>query len=358
MSELLKTALLFICLCTSILAGTELVPLDGSRIPSNDLIHPELGRISSETAWQLQNDSEAQVDLSKLNPEESAVWKHKEDFVLNNEIDNFPVTKEGLVFLGVIASQSGTLRFSVLDEGTGHVLTVAIDKNLHTFFLRKNLLRKLGFIVPSMKHEKKVNIRFNSTEEKDNFLNRVVPENTYGAPSRWLVADTEFTIDLQDVMVMLPSFNDHYNLAFGVPPKTLKTRTLRSLAVPYALLNLDESVNVLSWKASRIEENSVELKHFTLADMNTSVDDAKWILEKIKLLEREDFEEIVKESFFPVPVARLLVEKLISRRNSLMKSFSIDIDDIAFDSKVSIADSLKDGRLLQENFEGYGSRFP
>ena len=357
MLVLLKTALLLICLSGNIFAGTELVPLDGSRIPSNDLIHPELGRISSETAWQLQNDSEILLDLSKLNPEESAVWKSKEDFVLNNDIDEFPVTQEGLIFLGVIASQSGTLRFSVLDEGTGNVLTVAIDKNLHTFFLRKNLLRKLGFIVPSMKHEKNINVRFNSREEKDNFLNRVIPENTYGAPSRWLVADTEFSIDLQDVMVMLPSFNDHYNLAFGVPPKTLKTRTLRSLAVPYALLNLDESVNVLSWKASRIEEKSVELKHFTLADMNTTVDDAKWILDKIKLLSRTDFEEVVRLAHFPTPVAKLLVEKLISRRNSLMKSFAIDIDDIAFNSKISLGESLKDGRLLQENYEDYGSRF-
>ncbi len=357
MSDLLKVILFTAFLSVNTFAATELIPLDSSRIPSNDLIHPELGKISSETAWQLQNDSYNPLDLSKLDPEESAVWKHKEDFILNTEIDNFPVTQDGLVFLGVIASQSGTLRFSVLDEGTGNILTIAIDKNLHTFFLRRNLLRKLGFIIPSMKYEKRLNIKFNSNEEKENFLNRVIPENTFGAPSRWLVADSEFSIDLQDAMVMLPTFNDHYNLAFGVPPKTLRTRTLRSLVVPYALLNLDESVNVLSWKAGRIEEDSVELKHFTLADMNPTIDDAKWILNKIKLLERKDFEEIVQESHYPKVVGELLVEKLISRRNSLMKVFAIDIDDIAFNSKITSGKNLKEGRLLQENFDGYGSRF-
>ncbi|WP_372653091.1 hypothetical protein [Halobacteriovorax sp.] len=357
MSNLLKAMAFLIVINVSLYAGTERIPLDSSRIPSNDLIHPELGKLSSETAWQLQNDSINPLDLSKLDPEQSAVWSSKSDFSLNTEVDKFPVTTDALTFLGVIASQSGTLRFSVLDEVTGNVLTVAVDKNLHTFFLRRNLLRKLGFIIPSMKYEKKVNVKFYSTEEKQNFLDRVIPENTFGAPSRWLIGDSEFSIDLQDVMVMLPTYNDHYNLAFGVPPKTLKSRTLRSLAVPYALLNVDESINTLSWKAGRIEQEAIELSHFTLADMNTTIDDAKWILEKIKLFKRSDFEEIVEKSYLPKEVAELLVEKLISRRNSLMKVFSVDADDIKFNSKISSGTILKDGRLLQENFDGYGSRF-
>ncbi len=357
MPNFLKAMALLIVINVSLYAGTERIPLNSSRIPSNDLVHPELGKLSAETAWQLQNNSLRPLDLSTLDPEESAVWSKKSDFSLNTEVDQFSVTKDGLTFLGVIASQSGTLRFSVLDEGTGNILTVAIDKNLHTFFLRRNLLRKLGFIIPSMKYEKKVNIKFYSSEEKENFLERIIPENTFGAPSRWLVGDTEFTIDLQDVMVMLPAYNDHYNLAFGVPPNTLKSRTLRSLVVPYALLDLDESVNSLSWKAGRIEQETIELSHFTLADMNPTIDDAKWILRKIKLLKRSDIEEIVEKSYLPKEVGELLVEKLISRRNSLMKLFSIDAEDIDFNSKISSGNILKEGRLLQENFEGYGSRF-
>lgn len=357
MSKLFKLILFLYVICAQVEAGVEKIPLDSSRIPSNDLVHPELGNLSAEQAWQLQNNPLDPLDLSKLNPFESAVWKNKNDFSLSTEIDQFNVTRDSLVFLGVIASQSGTLRFSVLDEGTGNILTIAMDKNLHTFFLRRNLLRKLGYIVPSMKYEKKLNIKFNSSEEKDNFLNRVIPENTFGAPSRWLIGDSEFSIDLQDVMVMLPAYNDHYNLAFGVPPQTLKTRTLRSLVVPYALLNLDESVNVLSWKAGRIEQESVELEHFTLADMNPTIDDAKWILNKLKLMTREDFEEIVQYSHYPKEVGELLVEKIISRRNSLMRVFAIDIDDIEFDSKISSGSILKDGRLTVENFDGYGSRF-
>ncbi|ATH07636.1 hypothetical protein BIY24_06670 [Halobacteriovorax marinus] len=357
MYKLLKILILSSFLCHFAQAAVERIPLDSSRIPSNDLVHPELGVLDAEEAWQLQNDEINPLDLSKLDPQASAVWKNKEDLTLDTSSDYFPVTTNGLIYLGVIASQSGTLRFSVLDEVTGNVLTIVIDKNLHTFFLRRNLLRKLGYNIGPMKYEKKINVRFNSTEEKDHFLERVIPENTFGAPSRWLVGDSEFSIDLQDAMVMLPAYNEHYNVAFGVPPKSLKSRTLRSLIIPYALLNLDESVNVLSWKAARIEEESVELEHFTLADMNPTIDDAKWMLNKIKLMTRRDFEEIVYASHYPKEVAMLLVEKLISRRNSLMRVFAIDIDDITFNSKISSGEILKEGRLLQERFEGYGSRF-
>jgi hypothetical protein len=357
-ATLITLSLLSLFCATSSFAKVELIPLDSSRIPSNDLIHPELGPLTSEQAWQLQHSEESPLDLSKLNPLESEVWKNKLDTTLNTEMDEIQVSSETeLIFLGVLSSQSGTLRFTVLDNTTGHVLNIVLDKNLHTLLLRKNLLRKLGFVIPSMKHKKQVKVAFSSQEEKDHFLSRIIPENTFGAPARWVVNDSEVTLDLQDVIVMLPKYGDHYNLAFGVPPKTLTSRTLRSLIVPYSLLDLNESINTLSFKAARQEEDSIELSHFTLADMNTSVDDAKWILNRMKDLNRSDFEEIVEKSYFPKEVGALLVEKLLARRNNLMDKFDIDVESIKFDPKITIGDNLKKGRLLKENYDGYASRF-
>ncbi len=344
-------------ICTNVSAKVELIPLDSSRIPSNDLIHPELGKLTSELAWQLQM-GENPIDLSLLNPEESAVWKNQTDSHLDNGIDEIQVSADTeLVFLGVIGSQSGTLRFTVLDGSTGNILTVALDKNLHTLLLRKNMLRKLGYVIPAMKFQNKLKVAFNSAEEKKHFLERTIPENTFGSPNRWLVAEEELTIDLQDALVMLPAYGDHYNLAFGVPPKTQTSRTLRSLIVPYSLLDLKESVNVLSWKGARVEENAVELSHFTLADMNASVDDAKWSLNRIHKLTRDDFVDIVEKSYFPKEVKLLLVEKLISRRNNLLDVFDVESEKMNFNSKVSLGENLVDGRLQTENFEGYASRF-
>ena len=339
-------------------AKVELIPLDSSRIPSNDLIHPELGPLTSEQAWRLQNDQSTQLDLSKLNPSESEVWKNKKDLSLDTAVDEIYVSSDTeLVFLGALSSQSGTLRFTVLDNSTGNILTVVLDKNLHTLLLRKNLLRKLGFVIPSMKYKKQVKVAFSTVEDKEHFLTRVIPENTFGAPSRWVVGDSELTLDLQDILVTLPKYGDHYNLAFGVPPKTLTSRTLRSLIVPYSLMDLNESVNTLSFKAARVEENSVELNHFTLADMNPSVDDARWILDRVKKMQRSDFEEIVEKSYFPKEAGLLLTEKLIARRNNLLEKFEVDADPIEFNSKISSGNILKNGRLMQENFEGYASRF-
>ncbi|WP_127715888.1 hypothetical protein [Halobacteriovorax sp. HLS] len=339
-------------------AKVEYIPLDTTRIPSNDLLHPELGKLSSEQAWQLQNDSNIGLDLSLLNPIESEVWKNTDQTLANSDIDEIQVSSQTeLVFLGVLGSQSGTLRFTVLDNTTGNILNIVLDKNLHTLLLRKNLLRKLGYVVPSMKYKKKVKVAFSSLEEKNHFLERVIPENTFGAPSRWMVADSEVTIDLQDVIVMLPRYGDHYNLAFGVPPKTLTSRTLRSLIVPYSLLDVDEAINTFSFKAARKEANSIELSHFTLADMNTTQDDAKWILGRMKDFSREDFEQIVKNSHLPYEVSLLLVEKLIARRNNLLELFAIDSTPIEFNPKISYGENLKNGRLLKENYDGYASRF-
>jgi hypothetical protein len=345
-------------LLLSVSAKIELVPLDSSRIPSNDLIHPELGALSAEQAWRLQNDPGVALDLSKLDPAESEVWKNKKENLLDTSMDEIQVSSETeLVFLGVLSSQSGTLRFTVLDNTTGHILTIVMDKNLHTLLLRKNLLRKLGFVIPSMKYKKQVKVAFATTDDKEHFLSRIIPENTFGAPSRWVVNDSEFTLDLQDVLVTLPKYGDHYNLAFGVPPKTLTSRTLRSLIVPYSLLDLNESVNTFSFKAARVEENSVELSHFTLADMNASVDDARWVLNRIKKLKRSDFEEIVEKSYFPKEAGMLLTEKLIARRNNLLDKFEVESEEIEFNGKISYGDNLKDGRLLKENYDGYASRF-
>ena len=357
-ATLVILSLVNLFIATNVAAKVELIPLNSSRIPSNDLIHPELGHLTSEQAWQLQNSESAPLDLSILNPLESEVWKNKADTILDTSIDEIQVSGETeLVFLGVLSSQSGTLRFTVLDNTTGHILNVVLDKNLHTLLLRKNLLRKLGYVIPSMKYKKQVKVAFSSQDEKDHFLSRVIPENTFGAPARWVVKDTELTLDLQDVIVMLPKYGDHYNLSFGVPPKTLTSRTLRSLVVPYSLLDLNESINTFSYKAARQEEDSIELSHFTLADMNTSVDDAKWILNRMKDLSRKDIEEIVEKSYFPKDVAALLVEKLIARRDNIMEKFDIDVETIKFNPKISIGDNLKKGRLLKENYDGYASRF-
>ncbi|MBF0546761.1 MAG: hypothetical protein HQM08_20105 [Candidatus Riflebacteria bacterium] len=57
--------------------------------------------------------------------------------------------------------------------------------------------------------------------------------------------------------------------------------------------------------------------------------DARWMALKIASLKRGDFEQIVAESGWPVFVQKVVVEKLISRRNELAKAFNLELDGIS-----------------------------
>jgi len=359
-----------ICLFLSIavfgtsVAAEERIPISPTRQASDDLLF-QGATLSSEEAWILSRNEFNPIDLSLLNPKESEVWRDEIVSNLNNESDNIPFDREAVYdFNGVITSNQGIFRFNVIKEdNTGQVYTILMEKTLHTALLRKNLLRKLGYQIPAMKYAKDIKLKFQNKEQRDNFLTRQLPEATYGAPSRWLgrdhknLKDEELTLALNDVVVFLPSETDHYNLAMGVPPKRLTNRTLRSLLVPYSILDLGESVNKFAWSVGRIDSENIILPHFASANMNTTMDDAKWALRRLAKLKREDFTEVVDKSNFPHPVDKILVEKIISRRNSLIEIFEIEASEIPVNSKLTVGELLKEGTIAKEDWSGYASRF-
>ena len=146
-----------------------------------------------------------------------------------------------------------------------------------------------------MEYLKTITIQFSNSEAKEKFIKRQIPEATLGAPSRWVIKgldkegkpDETLEITLQDIIVTMPSQNDHYNLSIGVPPKVLTSRTLRSLLVAYSLLDLGESVNKYNWSVGKIDNGNIKLPHDQIAEFNATMDDAKWILRKIKSLKEE-----------------------------------------------------------------------
>jgi hypothetical protein len=328
------------------------IPLDSIRTPSNDLLHPTLGLLQIEQAWRLQQDPSTQLDLSKLDPINSEVWSAEIGSNTQNDQDLSLPIKNGatLSFQGVLSSASGTLRFNTLDSEQERSFIVMLDKRLHTTLLRKNLLRRVGYIIPAMKYLKTVTISFEDSESKKLFLTRHIPEGTFGAASRWVVENSNpLQVELQDVVVMQPSSSDHYNTALGVPPRGLRSRTLRSLLIPYALLDLGESINQLSWKVGREDNGEITLPHFTPAQMNCTIDDARWMLRRLARLTRAEFEQIVQQSFFPSETTKLLVEKLINRRNSLITLFKFDANNIVTDRSIP--------PLPEKEWSGFASRF-
>ncbi len=341
-----------------VLAATEFIPLESIRTPSNDLIF-DGEVITAEDAWRLEKAG--QVDLSELNPEESVLWSDYTPQYLSEELDRVELTEDDEVqFEGSITSQSSIYRFNVSPTSeSDSYFTVMLEKRLHTTLLRKNLLRKMGYVIPGMKYLKKLRVIFNSTEEKEQFL-KDIPNATYGAPERWItegLKSDSLEVTLQDIIVMTPKQSDHYNLAMGVPPRTLMSRTLRSLITPYAICDVPESINKMTWQVGRIANEKLSLPHFTLANMNATLADVKWAMRRISKLTREDFEQIVREAHYPKSVELVVIEKLIERRNSLNKLLNENVRNIEINEKVSYKNELKNGHLTREEWDGYAANF-
>lgn len=355
---------LFICVLfasfiSGLVAQEARIPLDGVRQPSRDLLYNGK-KLTSEQAWELANDPKVNLDLSRLEPISSSLYSsqtvQQDDSVSLDESQTFE-------FMSAIASHSGLQRFNVLSENKENVYTIHLDKTLHTYLLRKNLLRKLGYKVPKMKWYKKLKVQFESKEQRDRFITRSIPESTYGTSKRWTkidpstFKDDHLLVEFFDVVATEPNEYDHYNAAVMIPPNRLTNRTLRALIVPYALVDLKESVNKFEWKVGRIDNDHIVLPHFTSSDFDTTIDDVLWIGRKLAKLTKEDIVEVVKNAHFPAEVEALVTEKLLSRKNAILEILQVDHKKEEVNFKVSLKEDLKEGKLLKEDWEGYASRF-
>lgn len=351
---IMSVAWLFLCSVT--FAGESFIPKKEVRLPADDLVFNGKVLRSEDALIYLRQGVIA--DLSELDPKNNDIWSNRstDSEVYDEELQNLN-TNEILEFEGVIGSQTGLLRFNVRPESSGQIFTVHMDKSLHTLLLRVELLRALGYKIPDIVHRNKVTVRFQSEEEKKNFLQRQIVENTLAASSRWIVKEDELTVTLKDVALTKPNELDFYNVAFGVPLLPINSRTLRSLLLPYAMLDLSESINQIRWTAGRIDNNNLILSHFLNYDFTTSLDDAQWIMKKIARLSRADFKRMVVKAAYPKETQNILVEKLIARRNSLVNLVDLKISPIEFNNKLSEGDYLVKGKLIEKDFPNYATRF-
>lgn len=339
-------------------AGESFIPLQkGLRMASDDLIYNDQV-LSSREADILGNSQK--VDLSLLNPRPNDLW----DSSVTSVDDQSEIAirdNDVLSYEGSILSNTGLYRFNAIPTNGNKVYTIHLDKTLHTMLMRKNLLRALGYKIPAMKYLRKVTIQFNSKAAMESFLKREIPEATLGAADRWAATDLvkadQLTVTLKDVAVTEPNEYDFYNVSMGIPTQTINSRSLRALVIPYSLVDLYESVNKFSWVDGKIDNKSVILSHFTANDFATTVDDAVWMLNRLNKLTRADFQKIVADAQFPKEVELVLVEKLISRRNSLNKLFSLKTAEIAFNAKITMGSALREGKIVQKEYPDYASRF-
>jgi len=390
--------------------GTDVsIPLNDNQFPASDLfcdasciaqIQDPSGVphiLTPEEAWLAKQRHG--LDLSTLDPDTSTdIWKASPTGPDSAADLAIPFNDgDQINYQSDICSSSTIYRFNMAATAGGQTYTLMLSRNLHTYFLRREILRKLGYVIPAMKYVKTLKVKFPDLKTRDSVLQRWLPSAANGASARWcsvsasvlaadLAANKDQTIpcnsvpdavlggnplnvQFQDIMVM-DATPLYYNSAIGAPVSQVpnqphsyepeQQRILRALAVIYDLVDLPESVNQFDWFAGHSQNNAVTFHVDDLANFAITADDAMWILRRIARLSRADFTQIVANSSFPSPVGEVIVEKLIARRNSLMTLFSglgLKQPDITFDSNVNDGSVVVNGKVIQEDWPGYASRF-
>ncbi len=355
------------------------ISLQKNQLPASDLLDPMTKQIlSPQTA--LQREKSGELDLSKLEPDNSTdVWRgpsSSNDSAIDQAL---PIQAGDTVkYLGQILGAGGQFIFNVqvqTDNQPPRTMTLMLTERLHTYFLRKEVLRKLGYKIPAMKYISQVRVSFSDILTKTSVVGTggkgasKIFDSTLAVAGRWVtdapVGSNPLTVSFQDLMVY-ESQPVYYNLAFGPPVVRIPNskqfrpqgpRIFKSLAVIFGLVNIPESINQVDWYMGRIQNSNVTIAVDDIANYACTLNDAIWISQRIAKLTRQDFIEIVNHSYYPDAVGKVLVEKLISRRNNLLDLFSLKIAEISFDPRLSVPPAVINGKVIQEKWPGYASRF-
>ena len=335
------------------------IPRDASRTSATDLLKD--GRIL--TPDQADALSKTGVDLSSLNPQASDIWSPT---AVASTLPVLSIKNQGETFnyLSDVASPLGMFRFTVSktdSSGVARTYTIILSKTVHNILMRQALLKKMGYQVPDVKRLRTFTVHFNGAFSKNAFIDSIRKQIMLADAARWsLNASDKNAVDaiMQDAVIV--GGDSHiYNLSDGTVPSEviLGRRVLNSLLVPYNLVDVPESVNLFTWHPGRIMNDMIYLPYDGAEDFFPSYDDARWSARLISKLTRADFEAIVANADLPPEVAALIVEKLISRRNTLLGFFSVTAPKLTFDPNITRAPNLVSGKLVQQDWAGYGSRF-
>ena len=386
-----------------------LIPLE-FRYASGGLVYQGV-ELTSEEALNLHKRG---IDLSKLNPREGTdVWRNEEGGALHSQLDAMLLdSSREVIFIDASMKVPGTIEFTVQQkdaQGVPHLYVVRVSRKIHALLLRKHLLRKVGYIVPPSQRVAKLKVRFkdDNLKKRDPFLKEVMWRNLVASPSRWIsnfygikkvqvenvdgdfvererylflpsgvknidpqsedvarVDPQESLLEFQDVLVYPITNQRVIDLSLGFTPQAINQdlRLLNAVILIYALSDVPESVNKLSWYLGRISDNILVLPYEEYssyaAQYQPSYEDLLWIMRRIARLDREDFIEATKTVGYPDEVATLVQEKLIARRNYLVDLLDLDFDEQPhYESSEINSENIVNGVVTKDVWPGYGSRF-
>lgn len=259
-------------------------------------------------------------------------------------------------------SSIGTYRATILQKdssGQQKLFTLWLSKTSASYLMRKRLLQKIGYRVPPSLRTARLTLKFNGAVSRKLFKERLRIQGA-ADPKRWVTEENEEdnSIELQDVLILAGS-EVIYDLAAGcLSQEIIKgRRILSSLLAPYALVHIPGTLQGWSWTMNPVFNGNFQLPSECSAELSPSLEDVDWIAKKIAKLTKKDFQEVVAATELPDYAQVLLVEKLSSRRNSLLKTLKLEMMEIPVNPQVHAPPNLVNGVLTPLRSPGFATLF-
>ncbi|MCX7674354.1 MAG: hypothetical protein N2Z70_00815 [Bdellovibrionaceae bacterium] len=373
-------SLLIICLFTKATEAQlktpdqEVLAVDlrlAQGVPAGDLVDPKTSSIlSPEFILELERQNQSSSHFNPLpnrlwnpsaSPSVNGISEHVVQFIKHGE-DDLP-----LFYFAQVRGVDNPLK--------SYRLT--LTRRAFNATLRHQLLRKMGYQLPTLRYYTKLVVQFRNLEQLQEFEDRAQQQLLADFESRqWIAAkDTKsLTLTLRHV-VLEESPSDFYDFHWGLGPNPLdssqraflnrlgRLRAWRALLVPFVLTEIPESwnrfrsqaVSVLAGQALFYHPSSQSFVHTTRADL-------EWALRQIEnsLPSITDWQKLVNTLGLPPSLEQLLVAKLLHRYHQLRSVFlthessRLPKPTLEFNS----ADGLvKNGLLTFETLPQYPIRF-
>jgi hypothetical protein len=174
--------------------------------------------------------------------------------------------------------------------------------------------------------------------------------------------------------VLEPSTSEYFDIQWGYAPDPnnpaqlatvqllSRNRAYRALIIPYALVDVEESINRFSPKFGSVLSGFVVINHPSAESFSScTFEDAKWLVRKMQSWTAQDYQAIVHAGAFPPELESLVTAKLMYRAHNAFEMFGLStaaqnlrLPSLDINSSSGL---VAHGKVTQEMVPGYPQRF-
>lgn len=356
-------------------ADSVTMPINSVKKPASDLISSSGQAIDVGQAAAMAGQK---TDLSLLNPAENKMWQNRSYPATEELAGAYPQGNSGVKFLSEEAAIRKAFTYMSRVESAeqpGKFYRFSLSRYSHTTLMRAALLRKLGYFVESPKYYKNLRVFFASEEEKNTFKTNAEQYMIVDlADRKWIIENNtqNHSLVFSDA-VLEPASNEYFDIHWGMAPdpnspeqlpavqRYSHYRAYRALIVPFALVDVPESINRFSPKLGSVLSGNVVLTHPSAASFaSCTYEDARWLMRRLETLTAQDFADIVKAGAFPPELEPLVLAKIYYRAANGLELFNLKNNAGWPKPSLNISSSsglVQNGKVMKEFAPGYPQRF-